>query len=238
MTNLVEIAGALIFGIFWAGSAYAKDCHPQLDPSKTQYIIGYGSLMESSSKRMTESDAGINLPVMVTGFQRSWNTHGTFGTTYLGVQPSKSAQMVAALYRTFLNNGKFDSDAREQHYCRVPVDPASIEMLDGSTVPSSSQIWIYVNKPESLAPPDEENPIVQSYVDIFIIGCIELQSRVSKPNFDFVEQCVLTTEGWSKHWVNDRIYPRRPYIYQPKAWEIDGYLKRLLGELFQVVTIE
>jgi hypothetical protein len=49
---------------------------------------------------------------------------------------------------------------------------------------------------------------------------------------------VRTTDGWSKHWVNDRIYPRRPYIHQPNAWEIDAHLKRLLPELFGGIRIE
>ena len=39
------------------------------------------------------------------------------------------------------------ADARERSYCRAAVDPASIKMLDGSTVPSPSQIWVYVTKP-------------------------------------------------------------------------------------------
>jgi hypothetical protein len=232
------LSTVLALALLWTGISYADDCHPQLDPSKPQYIVGYGSLMESSSKHSTEPGAGINLPVLVTGFQRSWNTHGVYNTTYLGVQPSKSARMVAALYRSFLDDGKLGADAREIDYCRAAVAPAAIEMLDGSAVPSPSQIWIYVNKPESLAPPDAENPIVQSYVDIFITGCMELQTRVSEPDLDFVEQCVRTTEGWSKHWVNDRLYPRRPYIHQPKAWEIDKHLKRLLPELVESVRIE
>ena len=234
----IAFVAALALGLTQAGPAGADDCHPALDPSKPQYIVGYGSLMQSSSKRMTEANAGINLPILVTGFQRAWNTHGVYPTTYLGVRPSKSAWMAAALYRDFLDDGKLGADAREMSYCRVAVAPASIEMLDSSTVPSPSQIWIYVNKPESLAPPDAENPIVQSYVDIFITGCLELQGRVADPDLDFVAQCVQTTDGWSKHWVNDRLQPRRPYIHQPRAWEIDKHLKRLLPELVEAIRIE
>ena len=219
-------------------SGGADDSHPAIDLSKTQYIVGYGSLMESSSKLKTEPDAGIALPVVVTGFQRAWNTHGVYPTTFLGVQPSKSARMAAALYRSFPKDGKLSADAREIDYNRVAVDPASIKMLDGSTIPSSSQFWIYVNKPASLAPPDAENPIVQSYVDIFILGCLELQERVADPDIDFVAECVRTTEGWSKHWVNDRPMPRRPYVYQPRAWDIDKQLKRLLPEFVENIRIE
>ena len=222
----------------WVGAASADDCRPPVDPSRAQYIVGYGSLMQSASKRMTEPKAGINLPVLVTGFQRAWNHRGTYPTTYLGVEPAKSAQMAAALYRSFLEDGKLESDAREFSYCRAAVEPASVRMLDGSTVPSPAEIWIYIDEPESLAPPDEHYPITQSYVDIFITGCMELQDRVFEPGFDFVEQCVVTTRGWSKHWVNDRLQPRRPYIHEPRAFEIDGHLKRLLPAFVDSVRIE
>lgn len=238
ITSCTALANIIVVGLLSGVYVHADECHPQLDPSKSQYIVGYGSLMESDSKRSTEPDAGPNLPVHVNGFQRAWNTHGVYPTTYLGVVPSKSASMVAALYRSILSDGKLSADAREIDYCRAAVDPAAIKMLDGSTVPPSSQIWIYVTKPESLLPPDKVNPIVQSYVDIFITGCIQLQARVPKPDLDFVEQCVLTTHGWSRHWVNDRIYPRRPFHYQPNAFKIDKYLNKLLPEFVEAIRIE
>lgn len=234
------LATLIVAGFFSASSAYADECHPQVDTTKPQYIVGYGSLMNASSKHLSEPNAGVNLPVSVTGFQRSWNTHGYFGITFLGVQPSKLASMVAALYRDFLEDGQLgsESDAREMSYCRVAVDPTAISMLDGSTTPSPSQIWIYVNKPETLAAPNAENPITQSYVDLFISGCMQLQARVSDPKFDFVEQCVRTTKGWSKHWVNDRLYPRRPLANNPMAGQIDQHLKRLLPDFVDDIKIE
>jgi hypothetical protein len=222
----------------WPLHAGANDCHPTFDPSRPQYIVGYGSLMQSASKRSTEPDSGINLPVLVTGFQRGWNTHGVYPTTYLGVQPSESARMAAAIYRSFIKDGRLSADAREIDYCRVAVPPSAIQMLDGSTLPSPSQIWIYVTKPDALAPPDPDNPIVQSYVDIFMAGCLELQERVVDEDISYVEACVRTTDGWSKHWMNDRIMPRRPFHYQPRAWEIDQHLKRLLPELVEQIEIE
>jgi hypothetical protein len=56
------LAVALALGVTQAGPARADDCHPALDLSKPQYIIGYGSLMESASKRMTEPGAGMDHP--------------------------------------------------------------------------------------------------------------------------------------------------------------------------------
>ena len=219
--------------------AIADDCHPEVDLRVPQYMVGYGSLMQSASKLSTEPDAGISLPVLVTGFQRGWNTHGVYPTTYLGVQPSKSAKMAAAIYRDFLHEGKLRSDAREIDYCRVQVPPDALELLDASSLPSPSQVWVYVNKPDTLAPPDDDNPIVQSYVDIFITGCLELQERVvADKKLDFVEACVRTTEGWSKYWVNDRPMPRRPYHYQPRAFEIDQALNRLFPVLYPSIEIQ
>ncbi|ESQ10585.1 MAG: hypothetical protein N838_18710 [Thiohalocapsa sp. PB-PSB1] len=215
-----------------------NNCHPPIDLAKPQFIVGYGSLMQTASKRSTEPDAGENLPVLVTGFQRAWNTHGVYPTCYLGVQRSSGAAMVAALYRSFPEDGKLSADAREIDYCRASVAADSVKMLDASSVPADSQIWIYVNKPETLKAPDEGHPIVQSYVDIVIIGCMELQQRVADPEFDFVEQCIKTTAGWSKHWVNDRLYPRRPYTRQPQAFQIDQHLQRLLPRLMESVRIE
>ena len=237
--NRISLATAAAAGLLSVGIAHADDCHPRVDPSKAQYIVGYGSLMETSSKHSTQPNAGINLPALVTGFERSWNTHGVYPTTYLGVTRADSTSMVAALYRDFPDDdGKLASDAREIDYCRTTVEPAAIRMLDGSVVPTSSEIWIYITKPTSNAAADAEHPIVQSYVDIFITGCIQLQALVSEPDFDFVEQCVLTTEGWSTHWVNDRIYPRHPFHYQPNAFEIDRYLNRLLPKYVDAVQIE
>jgi len=38
--------------------------------------------------------------------------------------------------------------------------------------------------------------------------------------------------------MNDRIYPRRPFIYQPKAGRIDQLLKEHLPQYFQHIRIE
>ena len=118
------------------------------------------------------------------------------------------------------------------------VTSAAVTMLDGSETPVSGQIWVYVNKPDKIATPTPDIPIVQSYVDIFIAGCLDLQERVANQNVDFVAACVRTTAGWSEHWVNDRIYPRRPYKEQPRAFEIDEALRRLLPNLYPKVRIE
>jgi hypothetical protein len=224
------------------GSAFADEgCHPKIDPKVPQYIVGYGSLMEKASKERTAPNTGANLPVMVTGYERSWNLRGSgvgFATTYLGVQANDGALMVAALYRDFAGQDISDTDQRETGYCRDEVDPGALRMLDGSAVPEEGQIWIYASKPEAVDPPNADYPIVQSYVDIFITGCLQLAERVVDQNEDFAKQCITTTAGWSPHWVNDRLFPRRPFIYQPNASEIDRLLFENVPEEFNMIRIE
>lgn len=218
-----------------------EDCHPAVDAAKPQFVIGYGSLMETESKRRTAPDTGSNLPVLVTGFARSWNTRGSevgFSTTYLGADVDASAEMVAALYRVFRVEDIKATDDRESFYCRVAVAADAARMLDGSEVPHTGQIWIYVNKPDAVDLPDERFPIVQSYVDIFMTGCLQLEEKVHGWNRKFSEECIATTRDWSPHWVNDRLYPRRAFIYQPNAYAIDTLLQKLVPKEFAAVRIE
>jgi hypothetical protein len=39
-------------------------------------------------------------------------------------------------------------------------------------------------------------------------------------------------------WVNDRVYPRRPFVVQPKAFQIDSLLSRELPQYFSRIRIE
>lgn len=48
-----------------------------------------------------------------------------------------------------------------------------------------------------------------------------------------------TCSNWSKYWVNDRIYPKRAFIYIPNASQIDGLIEKVLGEeMFSSIQIE
>lgn len=215
-------------------------CHPALDPNQAHYVIGYGSLMETASKERTWQNTGVSRPVKVRGFARGWNARGTdigVSTTFLGVEPKAGAELVAALYRVYDVRNFFAGDARESIYCRALVAPSQVSMLDGSGLPTRGRFWIYKLRPGSNHPPDARFPIVQSYVDIFLSGCIELGRLVVVEQVDFLAACISTTKGWSVHWVNDRIYPRRP-IHQPNAARIDVILHRLLPKQFEAIRIE
>src|SRR5262249_44445648 len=66
--------------------------------------------------------------------------------------------------------------------------------------------------------------MVQSYVDICINGCLEIEAQYPRAR-GFAQEFIRSTTGWNAHWVNDRIYPRRPFIYVPNAFLIDQALE-------------
>lgn len=222
-------------------SAIAKDfcaCHPSIDSQSRQFIIAYGSLMESNSKKATDNRSGENKPVWVEHYQRGWFSKGLsdgFSTTYLGVIKSKHAHFNGTIFNLPAANSFKNYDAREKYYCRVLVTPRDIHLLTGKKLPRG-QFWIYELKPELLAPPSATYPIVESYVDIFLAGCLEIEEKYHLRNF--AAACVNTTSDWSLHWVNDRIYPRRPSLYQPRAATIDKLLQQQIPQFFQQIKLE
>jgi hypothetical protein len=215
------------------------DCHPAADLTIAQYIIGYGSLMQDESRKRTSPHAAVAHPVEVSGFQRRWIARGDamgFSTTYLGVTADPAAQLTAVMYQVDLNDLRA-TDLRESSYCRVQVAVAQLKPLEKSLVETEPrQAWIYVNKPGAIATPSAQFPIVESYVDIFVAGCLEQEQRFELEGF--AARCLTTTRDWSAHWVNDRIYPRRPFIYQPKAHQIDALLAKTLPAYFTRIRID
>jgi len=244
----VRCAGNVLFAVFAFATfmitqrAQAGDCHPALDAMKPQYVLGYGSLLDARDKARSAPMTSADQPLMLSGYTRGWialgEDHVGFNATLLGVQIDPDGKVAGALYRDYLVSDIASTDKREASYCRGQVDPAQITMLDGSTAPTDGPIWIYLPQPAAIAPPSAELPIIQSYVDLFINGCLEIAVRVVDPGIDFAELCVTTTQGWSQHWVNDRIYPRRPQVFEPNATIIDALLARLVPEAFAAITIE
>ena len=231
------LVGLLLFGGVFPGEVKAQptdSCRPEPNPEATQYIVGYGSLMEEESRTRTTSNIEEVKPVMVSGFQRVWGIHGG-PTTYLAAISQPDAKFNAVTYA--LNNIEQleATDRRESGYCREQVPKEQLEVLTGS-VQDNAQFWIYTLKGQKPDQPDSNHPIVQSYVDIFIGGCLEQQNQFDLEGF--AQTCIETTQGWSPYWVNDRIYPRRPFIHEPKAFKIEQLLKQELPKILPYRTIE
>lgn len=215
-----------------------KNCHPSIDHSLSQYLIGYGSLISEKSKRYTDPQAGYNIPVKLTGYERGWFLKGLptgFSATFLGVRIKKNVKMYAAAFGLTDPNKIKAFDERESGYCRFLVKEEAIQILTQDKLPKG-QYWIFVPQAEQVAEASEKYPITQNYVDLFVSGCIYLEKKYKLQGFAI--GCVKTTTNWSKHWVNDRIFPRRPWTYEQNAVVIDKILHDEVPAYFNGIKIE
>jgi cation transport regulator ChaC len=208
-----------------------------------QYIFGYGSLIEQASRMRTTPAAMYVLPARVRGYARGWWARtGAIGftTTFVGAIPEKSSSVNGVIYTVSEQELKAD-DEREQGYKRVDVTN-SVEILSGSTPGSAPQgkVWIYVNDfkegelEKSL--PTPQFPIVQSYVDICLTGCLQIEQGFPDAG-EFASEFITSTLKWSKYWENDRVHPRRPFVAVPQWSTIDALLQKHLRELFAEIQL-
>ena len=197
------------------------------------YIFGYGSLIEKKSRTRTNPEAENAQPARITGYQRGWfhqfakNIGST--CTFLGAIEKPAATVNGVIYHV----DDFDkTKARETGYTPKLVPAGKIEMLDGSGPwDPAKQVYIFISNPADISKtkePTKAVPMVQSYVDICIAGCLEVEAQYPShpPARDFAGEFIRTSTGWNANWVNDRIYPRRPFIYVPNAAQIDGALHK------------
>jgi len=211
------------------------------------YIFGYGSLIEEASRLRSTPKANIAIPAKVNGFKRGWFSRtGASGlsTTFLGCTNDSNSRSNGVIYEVSEEDLKL-TDSREKGYKRIKINFEDITFYS-EQINENSAVWIYVNHfPNSKIPtssfPSKEFPIVQSYVDMCIEGCLEMENLYPKAKEkNFAIEFINSTFYWSKFWVNDRIYPRRPFIYRPNAYKIDALLKENLEDksIFDAIYFE
>lgn len=202
------------------------------------FIIGYGSLMNISSLKRTLPQIDYIEPIYLHNYIRSWsaieNEKHSLSTTYLGVSKEKNKKINCIIFE--VPEQLIDTlDSREFLYTRESVNKTDIEFIKSKTkIEDNDNIWIYLTKiPQE---PESDFPIIQSYVDTCISGCIQLENQFTIKNF--ANTFIQTTQNWSKYWVNDRIFPRAPHIHQPLAYKIDDILHNEIPDYFKEIIIE
>lgn len=218
------------------------------------YIFGYGSLIEKQSRTSTTPDAVNAYPVQINGFVRGWWARtgvAGFSTTFLGcIAVGDAFKRVFSC--THVNGVVYEvsaadlgkTDAREKGYTRTEVPRDAITDYTHA-LDADAKVWVYLNQFSGDADldkclPDEHFPIVQSYADICLNGCLEIEEQFPEAKQNgFLADFIKSTQCWSGSWANDRIYPRRPFIYCPNAFKIDALLKQHLpGCIFDSIYIE
>ena len=235
---ILSLALNTLFSYATNQTIMTDDCHPSADLNQSQFIVGYGSLMQEKSKHEDDSNVGENHPIYITGLKRGWIKHGPpigFSTTYLAVVRQPASKINAVYFK--LNNSKDVNkyDRREESYCRVAVSPKQIKTIVNEALPEG-QYWIYISSDDKKDHPSSQYPIVQSYVDIFLSGCFELEEKYHLHGF--ARDCIKMTSDWSEYWVNDRVHPRTAFDNDPDVPKIDPLIATELPHYFNQIKIE
>ena len=156
----------------------------------TNFIFGYGSLINSQSRNSTAAAPIPAIPVRVSpalGYIRTWNDRSASGFTALGLRkplPGEAARTINGALDPVEGDDMSKFDAREEGYVRVEVPLTDIAAVGWQPLPTSGRIWVYVpQKPTSagepgvgLPEPDAEFPLLQSYIDVVVEGGLEYGS--------------------------------------------------------------
>jgi hypothetical protein len=218
------VASARAGGSDWEGRKLAD--------LPTNFIVGYGTLINTASRNGTAAKPIPAIPVRVLaafGYTRCWNMRRqSFGFTALGLRKAKPGKGITINGVLYPAEGgdmtKFDQ--REQGYVRVEVPKSQIEAVGWQRLPQTGHFWIYVpaspgggGPGQGLSEPAARYPILQSYVDVVVEGGLEYGP-------DFAREIVETTDCWSRYWLNDRELAHRPWVQDPKARAVDEVLAK------------
>ncbi len=177
--------------------------------SSRHFIFGYGSLINSISRQVT-GETGAAVAVKISGFVRHWSKISShYGMSSVVVLADISGACNGVLVEVQGSELK-QFDEREKGYQRVLVDLHSINFYDSSQIllagPGSDiKIWLY--QAETIVQPCQKFPVVFSYLDVILAGCLEYSS-------EFCDDFIELTQGWQHRMLNDRQNPRYPRVQE------------------------
>lgn len=229
-----------------------------MEEEKRHFIFGYGSLLNKESRQSSSPSKFDIIPVKLYGYTRGWFARtGVKGvsTTYLGCLSDNSPYLDDIDTSGFMNGAIYAVnedelpilDKRERNYLRKQIKADSIVSYYRNPIPENITIWIYENQFSSKEEfrsslPNRDFPIIQSYVDMCLIGCFEIEEELRRRKIEtesFAHHFIKSTFFWDKAWANDRLFPRRPQKHCPKAYEIDKLLfENLEAKIFKNIYIE
>ena len=114
-------------------------------------------------------------------------------------------------------------DRREIGYEKVRIPLEYLDFKSNSNVNNDDwhknlgpddRLWLYVPLSTHNKPADENHPLIQSYVDTVLQGCIEWGGET------FAELFIQTTGGWSTYFLNDTPSSRRPWLFRKVSYAI------------------
>jgi hypothetical protein len=181
------------------------------------FVIGYDSLMNGVAKEKTVPCTGPNIPVRVFGYCRKFNCEGTFlhrPTTLLGVEEDPNRYFTGVAFSLLDDRQLAQLDEKEKYFYRQRVRDSQIQFLNGSDAQlvqrgnevMKPRFWIYLVRPDFQGCPSPTCPILQTYLDIFVEGCLQIEETFGIS--DFTQESLCTTKGWRemqwRSYIQDR----------------------------------
>jgi hypothetical protein len=84
-------------------------------------------------------------------------------------------------------------DKRERIYCREQINPDNLVFLSqSSNFSTQKQVWIYTLASAENQSHSKDVPIVQSYVDVFLRDCIQIEEKYKISNF--ANDCIVSAK--------------------------------------------
>lgn len=206
----------------------------KLPNNPTNFIFGYGSLINTASRNSSVKTPIPAIPIRVSatfGYVRTWNDRSVSGFTALGLRkldPGETGRTINGVLYPVEGTDMSSFDAREKGYVRVEVPLSEIEAVGWQRLPETGHVWAYVPvlsvehngigiPGQGLPEPDAMFPLLQSYIDVVVEGGLEYGQ-------DFAREILETTQGWSRFWLNDRELARRPWVHDPRSDTVDELL--------------
>ena len=223
------LSGAMILAALAAPAGAEDFWGRKVANQPTQFLFGYGSLINTASRNATASKPITAIPARLSaafGYVRCWCDRAGSGFTALGLRrplPGESAMTINGVLYPIEGDDMARFDSRESGYARVEVPREQIEAASWQRLPEQGTIWVYVpvtaghDPGVDLPAPSRDFPMVESYIDVVIEGALEYGP-------DYAREIIETTAGWSRYWLNDRELPRRPWVFDKQSGAVDKLL--------------
>ena len=203
---------------------------------------------KEKAKCIKEKQRKQYIPCKVHGYRRGWYARGTLPQsdvpqndlfirpTYLGIVKDVSYNATGVVYpvtETELN--KTDEREKGGDYVFSTLSKSDLTLYADFHIPDNAKIRVYYSN--RTRGPTKVYPVVQSYVDVFSGGAIEIEENSHKAKeHNFALSTCKQTYGWRGEWVNDRPYPRhRAKLSSMRAEQIDDLLYRCIQKNESIV---
>ncbi len=187
------------------------------------FFFGYGSLVNRQTHSYPKAQRA-----KVRGWQRAWRRACERGWCYLTAVPAPDAVLWGLM--AAVPGGDWAAlDRRESAYERLPTHLHP----EGSNPPADDRpldLAIYAIAAERQRHPDEEAPVLLSYLDVVVQGYLREFGEAGVAHF------FETTQGWDAPVLDDRaapVYPRHQVLSPEERALVDSQLERLSVRLIR-----